>query len=219
MGGVAAARDVPERRRRPSPSPGHLDFEALLGPAWADLPAAVQARFRAARAACIYEGEMEVRSSAVGWILAQLCRLIGTPLAPWRGAAVPVAVRVRTDADGALVWDRLYAFPGRAPVLVSSRKTLDRTGLVEVVRCGLGMRLALSVEDGALHFRSRRYVWRVGPWTVPAPLLLTPGEAHIVHADEGGGRFRFVLRFVHPWFGETLHQEGVFRDSGDRPET
>lgn len=190
----------------------HPDFRALVGEAgWAELPLAVRARFidQPARS---YEGEMRVRATTAGFLFAQLCRLIGTPLAPWRGENVSVTVNVWNRPDGALVWDRLYRFDGRKPVKVSSCKKADRRGLVEVVRGGLGMALDVTVEDGALHFRSRGYFWEILGLRLRLPGLLTPGAAHVFHRDEGGGRFTFGLSFVHPWLGETFWQEGEFAD-------
>jgi len=201
-------------RRRRYGSPGHIDFQTLLGPRWADLPPAVRARFgpEACARPHAYVGEMRVRANLVGFLMAQLCRLIGTPLAPWRGEAVPVTVDVHTDRDGALVWDRLYRFEGHAPIFVSSRKIVTERGLVEVVKGGLGMALNLTVEEGALHFRSTGYFLELAGVRLPIPGWLTPGRAHVIHRDEGGGRFRFTLSFAHPLFGETLFQEGVFAD-------
>lgn len=195
------------------PAPDHVDFAGLLGrDAWRRLPAAVRARFTARAEVTTYEGEMRVEASTPGFLFAQACRLIGRPLAPWRGEAVPVSVTVWTDPRGALVWDRLYRFERRRPTLVSSRKVADHRGLVEIVRCGLGMALDLTVEDGALHFRSRRYFLQLGELRAPIPMVLTPGRAHVVHRDEGSGRFRFTLAFDHPWFGRTLFQDGSFSD-------
>jgi hypothetical protein len=192
----------------------HPDFRGLVGEAgWAALPLAVRARF-IDQPARTYAGEMCVRASAAGFVFAHLCRLIGTPLAPWRGEGVAVEVHVWNRPDGALVWDRLYRFEGREPVKVSSCKKADRRGLVEVVRGGLGMALAVTVEDGTLHFRSRGYFWEIFGLRVALPELLTPGAAHVFHRDEGEGRFTFGLSFVHPWLGETFWQEGVFSDPG-----
>jgi hypothetical protein len=194
-----------------------LDFPALLGPdAWPRLPAAVQHRFAAHPALglnTVYDGRMVVEASWVGRLVAQVCRLIGTPLAPWTGADVPTSVNVHQDARGGLVWARTYRFDRRSPVLVSSTKLMTAGGeLLEVVRGGLGMALSVSVEDGALHFRSRRYFFSLGGLRLPIPDLLTPGRAHVVHRDVGGGRFRFTMDFHHPWFGRTLFQDGVFAD-------
>ena len=190
----------------------HPNFRGLVGEAgWAALPLAVRGRF-IDQPARTYAGEMAVRASTAGFLFAHLCRLIGTPLAPWRGENVGVDVHVWNRPDGALVWDRTYHFEGRKPVKVGSCKKADRRGLVEVVRGGLGMALDVSVEDGALHFRSRGYFWEILGLRLPLPGLLTPGAAHVFHRDEGDGRFTFGLSFVHPWLGETFWQEGVFED-------
>jgi hypothetical protein len=108
-------------RRQRATRKASPDFRALVGErGWAELPLAVRARF-AHDTERTYPGAMTVRATAYGQLLAQVCRLIGTPLAPWTGEAVPVSVRVWLDAAGALVWDRTYRFAGRAPLLVSSR--------------------------------------------------------------------------------------------------
>ena len=217
MARVASVQAGPVRRPlAPSTSApaGQIDFRALLGAeAWARLPEAVRRRFGLHGPAAIidYPGRMRVRANLAGRLLAQACRLIGTPLAPWTGEDVAVDVRVRLDG-AALVWDRLYRFEGRAPVLVSSRKLADAGGVLEMVRGGLGMALGVSEENGALHFRSRGYLLRLGALRLPIPGLLTPGAAHVIHQDLGGGRFRFTLSFRHPWLGETFHQDGVFSD-------
>lgn len=193
-----------------------LDFRRLLGrEAWSRLPLAVQHRFgpHVEGAHTLYAGRMVVEASLVGRLIAQACRLIGTPLAPWTGPDVPTAVDVHLDHRGGLVWARTYSFAGRAPILVSSTKLMDADGaLLEVVRGGLGMALTVSVEDGALHFRSRYYFAGIGPLRLRIPDLLTPGRAHVVHRDRGGGTFVFSMDFHHPWLGRTLFQEGLFSD-------
>ncbi|MBS0297573.1 MAG: DUF4166 domain-containing protein [Proteobacteria bacterium] len=183
--------------------------------AWFELPAAARHRFEVgAHAQAIrYPGAMQVRANLAGLLFAHVCRLIGTPLVTLTGENVPVTVEVYDDGKGAVVWDRTYRFPGRAPMQVSSRKVADRTGrLMEVVRGGLGMALRLSVEDHALHFCSTGYFLILGGLSLPIPTFLTPGHAHVIHTDLGQGRFRFTLSFIHPLWGQTIFQTGVFRD-------
>src|SRR5690348_12124645 len=157
------------------------NFRALVGEsAWAALPPAVRARFDAAahHQRRAYPGTMTLRLGRLGWMFAQGCRLLGTPIAPFAGVDVPAVVDVRPDAEGAIVWKRVYARPGRKPLAIASRKLAAPDGsLLEVTRGGLGMRLDLTVEDGALVFRSTAYVWRIGPWLIPIPAALTPGRA------------------------------------------
>lgn len=208
--------------KRDRPSSEAEVFERLLGAAaWGRLHPDIRYRFGAAVAGgreTHYGGVMGiVRASRLGRILAQACRLIGTPLAPHVGERVPVLARVYHDEKrGGMTWERLYSFPGKAPVRVASTKIYNpRRGLLEVVQGGLGMRLAVYERDAALHFESQDYFWglglgRWGTVFLPLPTWLTPGRIHVVHADVGAGRFRFALEARHPWFGETFFQEGVF---------
>ena len=74
------------------------DFQALLGDAaWAALSESVRERFSAHADLRVYDGVMSVQASAVGRLIAQICRLVGTPLAPWTGEDVPVRVTVRPE--------------------------------------------------------------------------------------------------------------------------
>jgi hypothetical protein len=198
-------------RREPDGS-----FRLLVGElAWRRLPDAVRERFAwkpLPGAEIRYAGAMrQVRSSALGWVLAQLYRAIGTPLAPWRGQDVPVTVVLHAAQGDGIEWRRLYRFPGKPELCCSSVKRVDRDGgLIECVGAGIGMWLSLSVEERALHFRSTAYFWALGSWRLALPLWLTPGLLHVIHADLGGGRFRFVIAVDHPWFGETFYQDGIF---------
>jgi hypothetical protein len=192
-------------------------FRALLGElAWRRLRPAVRRRFAwkpASGAEIRYRGVMSlVRRSAAGALMAQLCRLIGTPLAPYGGENVPVAVVLRADRrTGGIVWERFYRFAGRPVVRCASIKRVSgREGLLECVGGGVGMWLALSERQGELHFRSTGYFWECGRFRLRLPSWLTPGALHVVHADLGAGRFRFRIAVHHRFFGETFFQDGVF---------
>jgi hypothetical protein len=51
--------------------------------------------------------------------------------------------------------------------------------VIEYVRFGIGMRLAVSAEDGALVFRDLGYVWRIAGLRIPLPLGLLLGTAYV----------------------------------------
>ena len=201
-----------------APSPGYPDFQSLLGhAAWHRLPALVRRRFATTSPAhtITYRGCMSVvRHSRFGWLCAQLCRVIGTPIAPYAGRDVDMTVRVY-DAPKlkGSVWERCYHFPRRPPVLVLSTKCLDGAGrLVEALDFGLHMALEVFEDGGDLVFRSTRYYLEFLGLRLNLPRWIPPGQTTVIHRNLSDGAFRFIFFTRHPLFGEMFYQEGVFHD-------
>lgn len=194
--------------------PARVDVRKLLGEAaWLSLPAATRARFAEHAGDTGYSGSFEtVRASLAGKLLAALCRLIGTPVAPFTGENVPATVHVVATRDGGMAWQRIYQFPGREPCFVESIKRLSREGtLIEALPAGLRMALDVYARDGVLHFVSNAYYFDIGPLRIVLPDWLPPGVTHVEHIDLGGGAFRFTMRVRHRWLGEVFYQTGCFR--------
>jgi len=192
-----------------------LDIAALVGPvAWARLPAAVRRRFGLDHGTATYAGCMELRCSPAGRVFARLSRLLGSPLSAVSLPAVATSVRVFDDGRDGMVWERRFHTAGeRAPHVVRSTKRVGvGGGLVERTDGGLGMALDVFEEAGALVFESRRFTLMLGRLRLPVPALLTPGTCRVTHTDLGDGQFRFDLDMVHPLWGHTFHQSGVFAD-------
>jgi hypothetical protein len=207
-----ASRSRPARCRA---SPAHLDLASLVGPAgWRRLPAAVQRRFAAGHADTSYRGALDLHCSALGRCFAAVSAAVGGPLTTLRSRDVAAEVRVHADERGGVVWERrLHATAGAEVRMVRSTKELGHDGgLVERTDGGLAMALDVFEHDGVLVFESRRYFLALGHLRLPIPNWLTPGTCRVEHRDLGGGRFRFTLSMVHPWWGRTFHQTGVFAD-------
>lgn len=195
-----------------TPGARPLDLPTLVGAAgWARLPRAVQRRFGLAHADAIYRGRMDLRCSRIGHLYAQVARLLGGPLTRLNAGDVPTEVRVHDNGRGGVVWER--RFHGSHESRVRSTKELGAEGgLQERTDGGLGMSLDVFEEAGALVFCSRRFWLVLGRLRMPVPAWLTPGVCRATHTDLGQGRFRFTLAMVHPLWGETFHQSGVFAD-------
>ncbi len=189
-----------------------------LGADWKNLHPNIQQRFcHDPQAGCyiFYCGTMEeIQCSKMGKLFARLTRLIGNPLTPYEGKNVTmdVVLQKRPNKKG-VYWRRTYYYPDRQPYTVTSIKRENHTGqLQECVGGGFGMRLKVYAENQDLHFKSKRYFWAIGKFSIPLPHWLSPGETHVVHHDEGKGNFRFTITMLHPWLGQTFYQTGIFKE-------
>lgn len=195
----------------------YVDFRKLLGEtAWNRLVPAVRQRFATAqhRQVVRYGGTMtRVDCNVFGWLLAQCCRLLGTPLTPQRGRDIETIVSVYDEPRRkGTVWEREYRFPGKAAVVIRSTKCLDLDkSLLESVDGGVRMRLRVYEEEGQLVFVSTDYFLELLGLRLPLPRFLTPGETEVRHIDLADGNFRFTLTIRHPLFGLLFYQDGVFR--------
>lgn len=184
---------------------------------WQQLPEAVQRRFGrdlAPGESAVYVGEVAgTTRTFIGWLWVQLLRIVGAPLPTGNLTHAPSAVVVTGGADHAQSWTRIYHGSGPLPqVIRSTKRFAGPTGLEECVSGGIGMALRVSVESGALVFRSAGYHWRCGRMRLPLPTWVTPGCVEVRHREEGQLRFSFVLTVVHPWWGEIFRQAAYFKD-------
>ena len=205
---------------RPLASPvADLRFRNLLSKEdWEALPFTTRQRFSkrlSGGKAIVYVGEVvETRISPVGWLFAQLARLIGGPLPLFTDTPSPSVVTVTEDvARGGQIWTRLYARRSGFPQIIQSAKLFQGpTGLEECVGRGIGMALQTRQVDGALQFRSEHYFFRLRRLRVTIPGWMTPGAITVTHRENGDRRFIFTLEIVHPLFGQVLRQRAIFRD-------
>ncbi|MES2938709.1 MAG: DUF4166 domain-containing protein [Pseudomonadota bacterium] len=198
-----------------SPDRISLDLAALVGTqGWHRLPAAVRRRFAADHGDTAYRGALDLHCSAIGRCFAAFSAVFGGPLTELRSAGVPAEVRVYGNGRGGVVWERRLQAGAAAGLRVvrSTKEPGHGGGLVERTDGGLAMELDVFEDDGALVFRSRRYFLALGRMRLPVPAWFTPGVCRVEHRDLGAGRFRFTLSMVHPWWGRTFHQTGVFAD-------
>lgn len=199
---------------RPAPHPPI--FQSVLGDDWPRLGAVIRRHYFLrphSLDAITVQGHMTtVHHSTLAKLLIPVGRVFGA-IVPWRGRQVPIAVHYTCRPDApSLHWDRVFTFPGRrAPFHFRSHmvQTGDRE-VIEFVRFGVGMRLAVTAEGGALVFRDRGYVWRLFGWHVPVPLGLVFGSAYVEERPLDDTRFTMKMRLAHRWWGELFYYEGEF---------
>ena len=151
--------------------------------------------------------------SWAGWLFAQVCRLLGAPLMPFRGQEIPMKIVLAPDdLSGGVSWERTYELPDRVDFTVRSCKIpSNKSCFIESLGRGLCMRLVLSEFDGNLRFRSEAYLVQLFGLSVRIPALLTPGVTTVDHIQVAGNTFIFRMSVDHPLLGTTVFQEGTFR--------
>lgn len=168
----------------------------------------------------VYDGVMqEIRRSKMGWLFAQLTRVIGNPLTPYAGQGVPMRVTLyKKRGRKGVFWERAYHYEGRKPFVVTSAKQESERGeMMECVGGGFGMVLKVYAQDESLHFESTRYFWQALGLRVSLPHWLAPGKTHVVHENISENEFRFTITMTHDHLGETFYQTGTFRPAGAAP--
>ena len=163
------------------------------------------------------EGKMQnVSHSAFAKLLIPFARLVGA-LIPYQGREVPVQVVNRSRPDGpAYYWERVFHFPGRRPFPFPSRMLCSGDHeITEYVRFGFGIRLKLSVKDGALVETDHGYVLTLGPISIPLPMNLLMGWASIEESPVSASEFEMRMVLKHPVFGQTFAYDGRFALVGE----
>lgn len=186
--------------------------------AWDRLAPAIRQRFSGHlgdTVPIVYCGRIvSTRTSVIGWLLCQLCRLIGGPLPLHGDTGVPATVIVSRDAGGeGQCWTRIYQrHRGPPQVIVTAKVFAGPTGIEEHVGGGMIMALQIDATATELRFTSDHYAWQVGRWRLRLPRWLAPGRTIVTHSDLGDGRFAFDLTLTHAWLGELVHQRAEFSD-------
>jgi hypothetical protein len=199
-------------------SAAYHTFADLLTPAeWRRLPSAIRRRFAnsfAAGQTICYRGYVvETRLSPLGWLLAQLTRIIGAPLPLNEETGMATVVVTDHPGNQGQVWSRLYHRTQGLPQAIHSVKRFSGpTGLEEYLGFGLSVALELKTTELALSFIGRDYFFSVAGLRFKIPDWLSPGRLTVVHLQEYGDHFSFSLQLEHPRFGCLVYQLARFVD-------
>ena len=216
---TATLLQLPSRAPDPEASVHDFRFRALLGSTkWDGLPPEVRRRFSkrlSGTEVALYRGMVvEMNMSALGWVLAQVCRLFGAPLPLNRNPGGGALVSVSEDSSkGGQCWTRIYSRPGQFPqVIHSAKRFCGPTGLEEYLGRGLGMALRVEALEDGIAFVSDHYFIQVAGRRIRIPRFLVPGVTRVTHRQVAGSSFVFGLELDHPRFGGLVNQQILFDD-------
>ena len=200
------------------PSEGEL-FKKILGTEWQKLHPDIQLRFNknpVAGEPLYYTGTLsELTCSKLGKLLGYLTMpMIKGALLPFNDSNFPVDIEVYSKPNCPFIFkQRIYRLNKRKPIQFTSYMQESAQGeVLEYVGMGLGMKLALHVQEGNLHFTSDGYFWEILGMRIPLPGILTPGKTYLCHQNDSPSQFNIRIEIRHCIFGTTFTQVGVFRE-------
>lgn len=162
----------------------------------------------------IIQGTMsEVYHSNIAKLFLLPGRIFGA-LVPYKGKQISTEVKNWTTQDNhqAMFWYRTMHFPGKAPVTFKSRMEHTTSNeIIEFVKYGLGLRLLITVENGALIFKSKGYIWNIGNLSLHIPNWMILGDAQITEKAISDTEFFIDFDIQHPLFGKTFSYSGIFK--------
>jgi hypothetical protein len=197
-------------------------FKTVLGNQWMQLGSIVRQHYSLTPFSQDYvrvDGVMEeIHHSLIAKLLIPFGLLFGA-IVPFRGANVPVSVHYSSNPnDGNLYWDRAFQF--RHQKSFHFRSYMQHVGdnqVIEYVRFGVGMRLRVTAEGGALVFRDEGYVWRLFGYTLPIPVGLFFGNAYVEERPINADSFSMKMELIHPLFGTLFRYRGHFSIASNLP--
>lgn len=190
-------------------------FKTILGQQWMQLGAVIRRHYALEPYSENYvrvDGIMEeIHHSLFAKLLIPFGLVFGA-VVPYRGRDVPIRVHYRSCPDNAnLYWDRVFEIrPNRFFHFKSYMQHMGDNEVIEFVRFGVGMRLRVTAEDGALVFRDAGYVWKIFGFRLPIPVGLIFGKAYIEERPIDNESFSMRFEMKHPIFGVLFRYQGSF---------
>jgi len=195
-------------------------FKTILGADWTKLGNIVRRHYSLKPYSEDYvrvDGVMEeIHHSLFAKLLIPFGLLFGA-IVPYRAKNVPISVHYTSCTnDTNLYWDRVFQL--RPDKLFHFKSYMQHTSgneVIEYVRFGVGMRLLVTAEDGAMVFRDAGYIWKVFGFNLPVPAGLLFGKAYVEERPIDENTFSMRLELRHPVFGILFHYRGQFSIASD----
>jgi len=189
-------------------------FQIVLGDDWDKLGSIIQQHYflrpKSTDYICVSGEMVEISHSVIAKLLIPFGVLFGA-IVPFQGRHIPTDVHYNADLNSSnIYWDRVFKFERGDFHFKSYMEPVRENEVIEFVRFGVGIRLAVTVEDGALVFRDIAYIWRVLGYDLPIPGRLLMGKAYVEERPIDERYFSMIMTLTHPWFGELFKYHGKF---------
>lgn len=156
-------------------------------------------------------GEMsEIYHSWVAKLLIPFGLLFGA-VVPYKGKDIPVDVHYTSSPSNSnIYWDRVFKFKSGDFHFKSHMVPVKENEVIEFVRFGIGIRLQVTAENGALVFRDAGYIWRLLGYDLPIPGRWLMGKIYVEERPIDDKYFSMKMTLEHPLLGVLFKYNGRF---------
>ena len=190
-------------------------FQIVLGDGWDELGSIIQRHYflkpKSNDYICV-SGEMtEISHSRIAKALIPFGLLFGA-IVPYQGKDIPTDVHYNSNPNNSnIYWDRVFKFNRGDFHFKSHMEPVKTNEAIEFVRFGLGIRLAVTAENGALVFRDIGYLWRLFGADLPIPGKWLMGNVYVEERPVDETYFSMKMTLTHPIFGTLFKYTGMFQ--------
>jgi len=189
-------------------------FKSVLGRSWEDLGDVIKRHYFLKPESDDYicvTGEMsEIYHSNIAKLIIPFGLVFGA-VVPYKGKNVPIDVHYRSSISNSnIYWDRVFKFKRGDFHFKSHMESVAENEVIEFVRFGIGIRLKVTAEEGAIVFRDIGYIWRLAGFNIPFPGKWLMGSAYIEERPIDENYFSMEMELVHPVFGTLFKYIGRF---------
>ncbi|MEM5528533.1 DUF4166 domain-containing protein [Gammaproteobacteria bacterium AS21] len=189
-------------------------FQLVLGDDWDRLGSIIRRHYflkpKSVDYICVSGKMSQIHHSNVAKLLIPFGLLFGA-LVPYRGKDIAVDVHYTSKPNnGNLYWDRVFKFRRGDFHFKSYMEPVKQGEVIEFVRFGIGIRLNVSAEQGALVFRDVGYIWRVLGCDIPIPGRWLMGKVYVEERPIDERFFSMKMTLEHPLLGALFTYRGVF---------
>ncbi len=190
-------------------------FKTVLGGEWECLGDIIKRHYflraNSSDYICV-SGEMsEIYHSVIAKAFIPVALVFGA-VVPYKGIDIPVDVHYKSEETTSnIYWDRVFKFESGDFHFKSHMEPVKEKEVIEFVRFGLGIRLSVSADEGALVFKDIGYIWRIFGFDIPIPGRILMGSIYVEERPIDDTYFSMKMVLKHPLFGLLFKYSGKFR--------
>lgn len=189
-------------------------FQSIFGQDWSNLPTVFKKHYANrpyTNDRFFVHGELDVMGKAPLTWIAFVMRAMGQ-IPVHNERSVPVTVSFESEADSRyFIFNRVFMFRRARPYVFRSKMIQTRDNeVVELMRMGLGWKLAYRWDGNKVVLSHRGYVLKCFGHLIPLPLTLILGAGYAEEHAIDDNNFRMITYITHPWWGKIYEYKGHF---------